>query len=543
MESREELRTRLRAASDNLTRYATAYRALEHRDFDSVYPLVMGYIRDRFLLTREMCGSDKLLDLADVSLRYMLELKRMGIDPGEISRSCSGASSVITKKVLLMKAVQEVFDVTMTPAEFANLTTVTELTNFICAQASRREPQTVPASPKQEQAFDVEAVRADFPALAEQIHGQPLIYLDNAATAQVPRAVLEAIAEIERCRGNVHRGIHSLSSRCTEAYEQARRVCAGFLGAEPGQITFTAGTTDGINRVAAAFARQEGGVVTTVLEHHSNFVPWQQLCREQGRPFRVCPMLPDGMLDLAALDTLLTADIGLLAVTHCSNVLGTVTPIREIIRLAHSRGIRVLVDGAQSVCHRAIDLQTLDCDYFVCSGHKLGGPFGVGLLYCREPLPPMVFGGGMVDVVTEKETTFLPTLEAGTPNVSGAVGLAAAIAYRKNLPVGWQAHEAALLRRTGTLLAEIPGVRILGRGPREGCLAFTVEGLEPFEAAALLDQLGIALRSGNHCAQPLHQALGTPYTLRVAPAFYNTFDEIDTLAQGLRSFAAPKGNR
>ncbi|MDD6023857.1 MAG: aminotransferase class V-fold PLP-dependent enzyme [Oscillospiraceae bacterium] len=535
MESREEIRARLRAASDNLTRYATAYRALEHRDFDTVYPLVMGYIRDRFLLTKEMCRSDRLLDLADVSLRYMLELKRMGIDPGEISRSCSGASSVITKKVLLMKAVQEVFDVTMTPEEFANLTTVTELTNFICAQASRRrETQRVSASPKQEQSFDVDAVRADFPALGEQIHGHPLVYLDNAATAQVPKAVLEAVAEIEGCRGNVHRGIHSLGSRCTEAYEQARRVCAEFLGAEPGQITFTSGTTDGINRVAMAFSRQKGGIVTTVLEHHSNFVPWQQLCRSQGRPFRVCPMVPDGGLDLAALDKLLTGDIGLLAVTHCSNVLGTVTPIREIVSLAHSRGIRVLVDGAQSVCHRDIDLQALDCDYFVCSGHKLSGPFGVGLLYCKEPLPPMIFGGGMVDVVTENETTFLPTLEAGTPNVSGAVGLAAAIIYRQNLPEGWQAHEAALLRRTETLLEEIPGVRIFGSSPREGCVAFTVEGLEPFDAVALLDQLGIALRSGNHCAQPLHLALGMPYTVRVSPAFYNTFEEIDALAQGLR---------
>lgn len=539
MESKEAIRARLRTASENLTRYASAYRALEHRDFDAVYPLVMGYIRDRFLLTREMCRSDKLLDLADASLRYMLELKRMGIDPGEISRSCSGASSVITKKVLLMKAVQEVFDVTMTPEEFANLTTVTELTAFICAQASRRETPKVTTIPKQEQSFNVEAVRADFPALAERVHGRPLIYLDNAATAQVPRAVLEAVGEIEGCRGNVHRGIHTLSGRCTEAYEQARRVCAGFLGAEPGQITFTAGTTDGINRVAAALSRQEGGVAATVLEHHSNFVPWQQLCRGQGRPFRVCPMLPDGRLDLAALDRLLTEDIGLLAVTHCSNVLGTVTPIREIIRLAHSRGIRVLVDGAQSVCHRDIDVNTLDCDYFVCSGHKLGGPFGVGLLYCKEPLPPMAFGGGMVDTVMEDETTFLPTLEAGTPNVSGAVGLAAAIEYRKMLPEGWQAHETALLRRTETLLGEIPGVCILGGGPREGCLAFTVEGLEAFDAAARLDQLGIALRSGNHCAQPLHRVLGIPHTLRVAPAFYNTFEEIDALAQGLRRLLGP----
>lgn len=535
MESKEEILTRLKAAAQNLTRYADAYRALEHREFDAVYPLVMGYIRDRFGLTREMCGSDKLLDLADVSLRHMLTLKRMGIDPGEISRSCSGASSVITKKVLLMKAVQEIFDVTMTPEEFANITTVTELTHFICAQNCGVSCTVFDVSNATESAgFDADKIRADFPALSQTVHGHRLIYLDNAATAQMPGAVLDAVQKIESCRSSVHRGVHSLAVRCTDAYEQARVVCAGFLGAQPGQITFTSGTTDGINRVAAAVARNRGGVVTTVLEHHSNFVPWQQLCRRQGRPFRVCPVMPDGTLDMATLDRLLTEDIGLLAVTHCSNVLGTVTPVEQITALAHSRGIRVLVDGAQSVCHREIDVKKLDCDFFVCSGHKLGGPFGVGLLYCKEPLPPTVFGGGMVDTVTEEETTFLSTLEAGTPNISGAVGLAAAVEYRKGLPKGWQAHEAALLKRTRTLLAEIPGVRILGTEPREGSLAFTVEGIAPFDAAALLDQLGIALRSGNHCAQPLHGALGAPNTLRVSPAFYNTFGEIDALAEGLR---------
>lgn len=536
METREALQARLQTVSDNLPRYAEAYRALEWKEFDTVYPLVMGYIRDRFLLDRDRCRSDRLLDLADASLRYLLELKRMGIDLGRISRSCAGASSVITKKVLLMKAVQDAFNVTMTPEEFAHITTVTELTHFICGDCQKTDgPQTAGAPQYAgESVFDVEAVRRDFPALSEKVHGYPLIYLDNAATAQMPRAVLKAVEEIERCRGNVHRGIHTLAGRCTDAYEQARQVCAGFLGAAPGQVTFTSGATDGINRVAAAFARERGGVVTTALEHHANFVPWQQLCCGQGRPFRVCPVLSDGTLNLDALEPLLTEEIGLLAVTHCSNVLGTVTPVREIVTLAHSRGIKVLVDGAQSVCHRDIDVRALDCDYFVCSGHKLGGPFGIGLLYCKEPLPPVIFGGGMVDVVTEAQTTFLSTLEAGTPNVSGAVGLAAAVAYRRGLPAEWQSHEAALLRRTEVLLAELPGVHILGSMPREGCLAFTLDGVTPFDAAAGLDQMGIALRSGNHCAQPLHQVLGTPYTLRVSPAFYNTFAEIETMLQGLR---------
>ncbi len=541
MKSKEDILIRPKSTSHDLTWYADAYRTLKHREFDTVYPLVMGYIRDRFGLTREMCSSDKLLDLADISLRHMLELKRMGIDPGEISRSCAGASSVITKKILLMKAVQKIFDVTMTPEEFANITTVTELTHFICGQNRNTSCAVSTFQGTNENTnFDVKTVRLDFPALSQTVHGHRLIYLDNAATAQMPRSVLDAVQEIDRCRGNVHRGIHSLSSYCTDAYEHARVVCAEFLGAQPGQITFTSGTTDGINRVAMAFSRNRGGIVTTALEHHSNFVPWQQLCQQQGRPFRVCPVLQDGTLDMEILDHLLTKDIGLLAVTHCSNVLGTVTPVEKIVTLAHSRGIHVLVDGAQSVCHRKIDVKKLDCDFFVCSAHKLGGPFGVGLLYCKEPLQPMVFGGGMVDTVTKNKTTFLPTLEAGTPNISGAVGLSAIIKYREALPKGWQDHETALLKHTQSLLLEFPGIRICGTAPREGCLAFTIDGVEPFEAATLLDQLGIALRSGNHCAQPLHQALGIPYTLRVSPAFYNTFEEINALAEGLRRILTRK---
>ena len=536
MDAREDIAARLRACGERLPGYAPAYRALPRRDFDHVYPLVLGYIRDRFLLTPAMCVSDKLLDLADVSLRYMLELKRMGIDPGQISRSCSGASSVISKKVLLMKAVQDVFQVSMTPAEFADITTVTALTRFICRAAAPAAPAGADsfAGAGEGGGFDVSRVRRDFPALETDVYGHPLIYLDNAATAQMPRQVMDAVRDIELCRANVHRGIHTLSNRCTDAYEHARAVCAAFLGAEPGQVTFTSGTTDGINRVAAALSRTPCGVVATALEHHSNFVPWQQLRLRTGKPFRVCPIQPDGALDLDALDGLLTGDVGLLAVSQCSNVLGMPVPVEEIIRLAHSRGVRVLVDGAQAVCHRDVDVAAMDCDYYVCSGHKLGGPFGVGLLYCKEPLEPMVFGGGMVEHVTAEATTFLPTLEAGTPNVSGAVGLAAAVEYRRALPEGWQEHEAALLRRAETLLRELPGVHFVGSGPHEGCLSLTLDGVTAFDAAAALDQLGIALRSGDHCAQPLHAALGISYTLRISPAFYNTFEELDALAQGLR---------
>ena len=540
MEDREVIQARLRAAARRLPQYESRYQNLSQRDHDHVYPLVRGYILDRFLLTEEMCTSEKLLDLADISLRYMLELKRMGIDPGQISRSCSGASSVISKKVLLMKAVQEVFRVSMTPQEFAEISTVSELTAFICGYQTA---DTIPrfavgqAEHREEtdDSFPVDQIRQVFPALSQRVHDHPLIYLDNAATMQMPRHVMEAVQAVELLRGNVHRGVHSLSSRCTDAYEQARTVCAEFLGTQPGHITFTSGTTDGINRVASAFLDKPGSIVVTELEHHSNFVPWQQLCRKTGKAFRVCPVEPDGTLNLNVLENMLTEGAGLLAISQCSNVLGMPIPLDEIIPMAHRQGIPVLVDGAQGACHMPSDLRAMDCDYYVCSGHKLGGPFGIGLLYCKDPLPPMVYGGGMVRRVTAEETTFLPTLEAGTPNVSGAVGLAAALTYRMQLPDGWQTHESALLRHAETLLRELPGIHFLGGGARVGCLSFMIDGMDAFEIAAALDQLGIMLRSGDHCAQILHRKLGIPYSLRLSPAFYNTFEEIEILAEAIQT--------
>ena len=539
MEKREAILARLHAAAQRLPQYESRYQSLGQRDYDHIYPLVRGYILDRFLLTEEMCPGEKLLDLADVSLRYMLALKRMGIDPGQISRSCSGASSVISKKVLLMKAVQEVFHVSMTPAEFAEISTVSELAAFICGHQqtdAAQEPVTqVKHREKVKQSFDVQRIRRDFPALSQAIHGHPLIYLDNAATMQMPLQVMEAVRNVELLRGNVHRGIHTLSSRCTDAYEQARSVCARFFGTEPGHITFTSGTTDGINRLALAFRDRPGGIVVTELEHHSNLVPWQQMCQKTGRTFRVCPILADGTLNLDALDAMLEEKTALLAISQCSNVLGMPIPLEQIIPLAHSRGIPVLVDGAQGACHMPVDLKALDCDYYVCSGHKLGAPFGIGLLYCKNPLPPMVYGGGMVSRVTAAETTFLPTLEAGTPDVSGAVGLAAALEYRMQLPDGWQTHELALLCHAETLLREIPDIHFLGSGTRVGCLSFTVDGTDAFALAASLDQLGIMLRSGDHCAQILHRKLGIPYSLRLSPTFYNTFEEMEILAEAIQT--------
>ena len=420
----------------------------------------------------------------------------------------------------------------MTPGEFADISTAAELAAFLCA-AGGAAVETAPRSsaPAQVPAFDAGTLRADFPALAETVHGRKLIYLDNAAIAQVPAPVLEAVHRTESARGNIHRGVHALGDRSTRAFEKARETCAAFLGTDKSRVTFTAGTTDGINRAARSV--RDKGVVVTAMEHHSNFVPWQQRCRATGKPFRVCPIRGDGTVDRAALDRLLDGDIGILAVTQMSNVLGMENPVAELCAQAHERGIRVLVDGAQSACHLDIDVEAMGCDWFVCSGHKLGGPFGVGLLYSREPMPHTEFGGGMVDRVTEEETTFLPVWEAGTPPVSGAAGMAAAIEYRASLPAGWQEHEAALLRRAEARLREIPGLRILGAGPHIGCLSVAIEDVSAFDAAVLLDQMGIALRSGSHCAQPLHRALGLEYSLRISPAYYNTPEEIDALGDGL----------
>lgn len=389
--------------------------------------------------------------------------------------------------------------------------------------------------------FDPRHIRQDFPALSETVHGRPLIYLDNAATAQTPLPVMEAVTRCELSRGNVHRGIHTLSGRSTAAYESARETAAQFIGAKPEQIVFTSGATDGVNRVARAMEAQlrpGDTVAATRMEHHSNLLPWQQLCARKNAVLKLIPVTDAGELAEEEAHTILACAPKLLAVTHCSNLLGTVNHIASLCAQAHRYGTKVLVDGAQSVCHRPINVEALGCDYFVLSGHKLGGPFGIGALYVREPLPSVVFGGGMVEQVWDDR--FIPASaplsgEAGTPNVSGAVGLSAAIQYRRALPDGWQEHEQRLLSKAEEGLRQIPGVRILGAPRlREGCLSFAMRNMHPFDAAVLLDQLGIAVRSGHHCAQPLLRGLGLEYALRVSPAFYNTAEEIDAFLDGIR---------
>jgi cysteine desulfurase/selenocysteine lyase len=396
--------------------------------------------------------------------------------------------------------------------------------------------------------LNVERLRADFPILAQRINGKPLVYLDNGASSQRPRAVLEAERHYaEEMHANVHRGVHTLSQRATDAYEGARERVRRFLNARSSrEIIFTRGTTEAINLVAQSFARPRLGpgdeILITWLEHHSNIVPWQMVTAATGARLVVAPIDRRGQLELDAFQALLSDRTRLVATAHVSNALGTVLPVREIIALAHARGVPVLLDGAQAVPHFAIDVQALDADFFAFSGHKLYGPTGIGVLYGREALlasmPPWQGGGDMILSVSFEGTTYnqLPfKFEAGTPNMSGAVGLAAAIDYVDSVGIGpIAAWERELLLHASARLAAIEGVTIIGTARDKASLvSFVVDGVHPHDLGTILDQEGIAIRTGHHCAMPVMTFFGVPATARASFAFYNTRAEIDRLADAV----------
>lgn len=393
-------------------------------------------------------------------------------------------------------------------------------------------------------------IRKDFPILDQEVFGHRLIYLDNAATMQMPEPVLQAITHhYHTNNANVHRGIHALSERSTRALEEARETVRAFINAQSSdEIVFTSGTTGSMNMLADMLVSQlngSGAVVTTMMEHHANFVPWQQACERTGRPFLVVPLDHNGDLDMRAFkDMIRTHDVALVAVTHVSNVLGTVNPIEEIIADAHAEEALVAIDAAQSIRHEPIDVQALGCDFLAFSGHKIGAPTGIGVLYGKlkmlERLEPSRFGGEMVDDVRRAKSTFTaPPLrfEPGTPNYVGAIGLAAAIDYLDCIGLeGIRSREKQLVRYAEDVFVDIPGLHVLGYpSERAGCISFTVDGVHPFDLATMIDKLGIALRSGNQCAQPLlYEACDVGNITRMSPAFYNTFDEIDTAVSALK---------
>jgi len=397
--------------------------------------------------------------------------------------------------------------------------------------------------------LDVAAVRADFPILRQTVHGKPLVYLDNAASSQKPRSVIEAEGRFyETSYANIHRGVHELSMRATDAYEAVRERTRRFLGAASHkEIIFTRGTTEAINLVAASYGRGHVGrgdeVLISGLEHHSNIVPWQMLCAEQGAHLKVAPIDDAGDVVMEELERLLSPRTRLLAVAHVSNALGTVNPVRRMVELAHARGVPVLIDGAQAAPHLAIDVRALDCDFYALSAHKLFGPTGVGVLYGKAALlkamPPWQGGGDMILSVSFEKTVYneLPyKFEAGTPNIAGVVGLGAAIEYVSRIGLGRiAAYEHDLLAYATAQLQALPGLRIIGTArEKAGVISFVLDGIHPHDIGTVLDYEGVAVRTGHHCAQPVMERYGLPATARASFAFYNTRAEVDTLVTGLK---------
>jgi len=394
----------------------------------------------------------------------------------------------------------------------------------------------------------VERVRRDFPILDQQVHGYPLAYLDNAATTQKPRVVLDTLEHYYRHdNANVHRGVHLLAERATGDFEAARESVRRFINARSTrEIVFVRGTTEAINLVASSFGqglREGDEVILTAMEHHANIVPWQLLRERTGIVLRVLPITPAGELDLDALPGLFSTRTRLLAVTHASNALGTINPITDIVSVAREHEVPVLLDGAQAVPHLRVDVQALDCDFYAFSGHKLFGPTGIGVLYGRESMleamPPYQGGGEMIRTVSFEKTTFagLPhRFEAGTPDIAGAIGLGRAIEYLEGLD--WEAamaHEARLLDHATQSLEEVPGLRIIGQArDKVALVSFVMDDVHPHDMGTILDHRGLAVRAGHHCAMPVMTYFRVPATSRASMAFYNTFEEIDRLADALR---------
>ena len=397
--------------------------------------------------------------------------------------------------------------------------------------------------------FDVYKIRADFPILARKIQGKPLVYLDNAATTQKPQAVIDAMIRYYTDENsNIHRGVHLLSQQATESYEQARSTVQRFLNAgESLEIVFVRGATEGINLVAQTWGRANIGrgdeIVISAMEHHSNIVPWQILCEQQGANLRVAPVNDAGELIFDEFEKLLGRKTKLVAMAHVSNALGTVNPVRQIVEAARRVNARVLLDGAQAVPHMPVDVRAIDCDFYVFSGHKVYAPTGIGVLYGKqellEAMPPYQGGGDMISSVTFEKTLYnrLPhKFEAGTPHVSGTIGLGAALDYVTSIGLDRIArHEKEVLAYGTRRLLEIPGLRLIGTArEKEGILSFVLEGIHPHDVGTILDQEGIAIRTGHHCAQPLMERFGVPATARASLALYNTTEEMDALADGLQ---------
>lgn len=403
--------------------------------------------------------------------------------------------------------------------------------------------------------MDINQIRVQFPVLDQQVYGKPLVYLDNAATTQKPLCVIDRERDYyfhENC--NIHRGVHYLSQKATEAYEHVRQTVADFIHAkESREIIFTRGTTESLNLLATSFEQLaffRGGrgikILVTAMEHHSNLVPWQQMVQRHGGQLLVVPMDDRGVLDLERYEALLKGGPQIVSIAHISNVLGTINPVKQMVAMSHHYGIPVVIDGAQSIAHHPIDVQDFDCDFFVFSGHKMYAPMGIGGLYGKaewlEKLPPYQFGGEMVDTVSFEKTTFnvLPyKFEAGTPNVGAALGLETAIQFLQSLDrKEVEAHENRLLHSAIKQLSEIEGIRFIGEAKqRSGLVSFIIDGIHPYDLGTIIDKMGVAVRTGHHCAEPVMTRFGIPGTVRASFALYNTLEEVEIFVKAVKRAA------
>ena len=411
------------------------------------------------------------------------------------------------------------------------------------------QPQAIPVDTGSAAGFPVDTYRQDFPILGQTVRDQPLVYLDNGATAQKPRQVIEVLDEYYRSyNSNIHRGVHTLSEQATEAYESARKKIQHFINAASLQeIIFVRGTTEGINLVAQSYGRSKLGagdeIIISTMEHHSNIVPWQLLCEQTGAILKVIPINDAGELDMDEYKKLLGERTRIVAIVHVSNALGTINPVAEIAALAHAAGAVVILDGAQAAPHLRLDMAALDCDFYTFSGHKLFGPTGIGVLYGKqallEDMPPYHGGGDMIKMVTFEKTLYndLPyKFEAGTPYIAGVIGLGAAVDYVSHAGLdGIQEYEHELLQYATRAVAALPGVRLIGTAAEKaGILSFVVDGIHPHDLGTILDHDGVAIRTGHHCAMPVMDRYGIPATARASLAFYNTAEEVDKLVAGIR---------
>ncbi|MDP2723778.1 MAG: cysteine desulfurase [Bacteroidales bacterium] len=400
--------------------------------------------------------------------------------------------------------------------------------------------------------FPVNQLRNDFPILSTQVHGKPLVYFDNGATTQKPRQVIDRLVQYyETENSNVHRGSHHLSNMATASYEGARSFVAKFIHAQSAdEIIFTRGTTESINLVSTcfqSFIHQGDEIIISEMEHHSNLVPWQQLCLSKKARLRVIPVLEDGTLDMETATKLLSSKVKMMAISHISNVLGTINPVKELIAEAHKYKIPVLIDGAQAIAHTAVDVRDMDCDFYAFSSHKAYGPMGAGVLYGKSvwlnKMPPYQFGGEMIDQVFLNETVFnrLPyKFEAGTPNVADVLGMETALHYLETIGIdNIQQYEDELLKQATALILEVPGIKLIGTAKHKtAVLSFVVEGVHPYDLGTLLDQMGIAVRTGNHCAQPLVESMGINGTIRASFGLYNTISEVEYFVESLKKAIA-----